>query len=138
MPFVSYFPTSNLVGTSIVVAVAMTSNKPKHTLNPNRFDARGKPLSMGRRWSEVASFGLRADFRFALHGQIPSKGHLVINRTTLADEGIYRCRVDFKNSPARHYRVQLNVTGESARHVLVLSRYSSFYDRCTFSFIQKW
>lgn len=67
---------------------------------------------MGRRWSEVASFGLRADFRFALQGQIPSKGHLVINRTTLADEGIYRCRVDFKNSPARHYRVQLNVTGK--------------------------
>lgn len=67
---------------------------------------------MGRRWSEVASFGLRADFRFALHGQIPSKGHLVINRTTVADEGIYRCRVDFKNSPARHYRVQLNVTGK--------------------------
>lgn len=78
----------------------------------NRFDARGKPLSMGRRWSEVVSFGLRADFRFSLHGQIPSKGHLIINGTTLADEGIYRCRVDFKNSPARHFRVQLNVTGE--------------------------
>lgn len=68
---------------------------------------------MGRRWSEVASFGLRADFRFALQGQVPSKGHLVINGTTLADEGIYRCRIDFKNSPARHYRIQLNVTGES-------------------------
>lgn len=84
-------------------------------LEPNKkpiytFDARGKPLSMGRRWSEVVSFGLRADFRFALHGQIPSKGHLIINGTTLSDEGIYRCRVDFKNSPARHFRVQLNVT----------------------------
>ncbi|EFX89926.1 hypothetical protein DAPPUDRAFT_20705, partial [Daphnia pulex] len=84
-------------------------------LEPNKkpiytFDARGKPLSMGRRWSEVVSFGLRADFRFSLHGQIPSKGHLIINGTTLADEGIYRCRVDFKNSPARHFRVQLNVT----------------------------
>lgn len=83
-----------------------------NNLRHNRFDARGKPLSMGRRWSEVVSFGLRADFRFSLHGQIPSKGHLIINGTTLSDEGIYRCRVDFKNSPARHFRVQLNVTGE--------------------------
>ena len=67
---------------------------------------------MGRRWSEVASFGLRSDFRFALtNGQVPSHGYLVINRTTLADEGLYRCRVDFKKSPARHYRVFLNVTG---------------------------
>ena len=92
----------------------------------NRFDARGKPLSMGRRWSEVVSFGLRADFRFSLHGQIPSKGHLIINGTTLADEGIYRCRVDFKNSPARHFRVQLNVTGECPSHL------------CTFDFRANW
>jgi hypothetical protein len=42
---------------------------------------------------------------------------LIINGTTLADEGIYRCRVDFKNSPARHFRVQLNVTGECRRCV---------------------
>ena len=90
--------------------------------HPDRFDARGKPLSMGRRWSEVVSFGLRADFRFSLHGQIPSKGHLIINGTTLADEGIYRCRVDFKNSPARHFRVQLNVTGECR----FLSHFSRF------------
>lgn len=82
-----------------------------------RFDARGKPLSMGRRWSELASFGLRADFRFNLHGQMPSKGHLVINGTSLADEGLYRCRIDFKNSPARHHRVQLNVTGEECKRV---------------------
>lgn len=84
-----------------------------------RFDARGKPLSMGRRWSELASFGLRADFRFNLHGQMPSKGHLVINGTSLADEGLYRCRIDFKNSPARHHRVQLNVTGEDVKELVV-------------------
>lgn len=74
-----------------------------------RFDARGKPLSLGRRWSEVPSFGLRADFRFS--GTTPTAGYLIINATTTDDEGLYRCRVDFKNSPARHSRVKLNVTG---------------------------
>ena len=76
-----------------------------------RFDVRGKPLSLGRRWSEVAFFGRRADFRFAVQGNAPSQGQLSIANITLQDEGIYRCRVDFKNSPARHFRVKLNVIG---------------------------
>jgi len=78
----------------------------------NRFDARGKPLSMGRSWSDLTAFGLRANFRFTVHGLVPHTGYLVINNTTIEDEGIYRCRVDFKNSPARHYRAKLNVIGK--------------------------
>ena len=78
----------------------------------NRFDARGKPLSMGRSWSDLAAFGLRANFRFTVHGLLPRTGHLVINNITVEDEGVYRCRVDFKNSPARHNRAKLNVIGK--------------------------
>ena len=42
----------------------------------------------------------------------PNRGHGRMNNITVEDEGVYRCRVDFKNSPARHNRAKLNVIGK--------------------------
>ena len=67
---------------------------------------------MGRRWSEEAAFGSRANFFFTPNNAMSNPGYLKIRNVTLADEGLYRCRIDFKNSPARHFRVKLNVIGE--------------------------
>jgi hypothetical protein len=37
---------------------------------------------------------------------------LTVDAIQLDDEGIYRCRVDFKNSPTRNFQIRLNVVGK--------------------------
>lgn len=50
-------------------------------------------------------FGGRAYFQAAAR---PAAA-LIIDNTTNADSGLYRCRVDFHKSPTRNARVQLRV-----------------------------
>lgn len=53
-------------------------------------------------------FGGRAVFQATAQ---PSAA-LVIDNTTRADSGLYRCRVDYTKSPTRNVRVQLRVISE--------------------------
>ena len=70
-------------------------------------DARGKvPLSRGVYWSDDRIFGARANFRLS-----EPSGLSVVN-VRESDEGLYRCRVDFKTSPTRNTLIKLTVIGE--------------------------
>jgi hypothetical protein len=71
------------------------------------FDVRGKPLSQARHWSAPEVFGSRAFFR-----TLSEPAQLVVEDIRLHDEGVYRCRVDFRNTPTRSFRYNLTVIGE--------------------------
>ncbi|XP_021946674.2 uncharacterized protein LOC110844711 isoform X2 [Folsomia candida] len=67
-------------------------------------DVRGRPFVTARHWSSNQWFGSRAHFRL-----ISEPARLVIENVKLTDEGVYRCRVDFRNSPTRNFRFNLTV-----------------------------
>ncbi|XP_056629830.1 hemicentin-1 [Diorhabda sublineata] len=68
------------------------------------FDVRGKPLSQARHWSAPEVFGTRAYFR-----TVSEPAQLVIDDIRRHDEGVYRCRVDFRNAQTRSFRYNLTV-----------------------------
>ncbi|KAH8276880.1 hypothetical protein KR026_002075 [Drosophila bipectinata] len=68
------------------------------------FDVRGRAFEKALYWSDTNSFGPRAYF---VTGQQPAK--LSVDNIQLDDEGVYRCRVDFQNSPTRNHRINLTV-----------------------------
>ncbi|KAL1502267.1 hypothetical protein ABEB36_007433 [Hypothenemus hampei] len=68
------------------------------------FDVRGKALNEATRWSAPEVFGVRAYFQ-----TMSTPAQLVINDVKRRDEGIYRCRVDFRNAQTRSVRYNLTV-----------------------------
>lgn len=75
------------------------------------FDVRGRrQLSNAHLWSSPKALGPRAYFTTATN-----PAHLAIERLESKDEGIYRCRVDFKNSPTRKQKMNLTVIGKRER-----------------------
>lgn len=68
------------------------------------YDVRGRPVSGANTWSDKNIFGNRAYFH-----TISKPAALTIENVSLEDEGVYRCRVDFKNSPTRNYQVNVTV-----------------------------
>jgi len=71
------------------------------------FDVRGRSFSQAGYWSDDAVFGTRAYFQ-----TVSRPAALSVDSITIADEGVYRCRVDFRNSPTRNYQVNLTVIGK--------------------------
>merc|ERR1719342_1745938 len=72
------------------------------------FDLRGRPPNAGKHWSADPTFGFgqRANFRVPA---AESNTALVIKDVSLMDEGVYRCRVDYRNSPTRNMKLNLTV-----------------------------
>ncbi|XP_013171192.1 PREDICTED: nephrin-like [Papilio xuthus] len=58
-------------------------------------------------WAVAGEFGTRS--HFVLNESDPSSAHLAVDKVARYDEGIYRCRVDYVDSPTRNYRVNLTV-----------------------------
>lgn len=101
--------------------------KPKFNYS---FDVRGKPLQQARHWSAPEIFGSRAKFNansdpatldievknLLLRSKI-SSFLLKIQNNSLQDirrhdEGVYRCRVDFRTSQTQSFRYNLTVISE--------------------------
>jgi hypothetical protein len=75
------------------------------------FDVRGRQFGQAKLWSSPAAFGERAFFRTASH-----PAQLLVDDIKLSDEGMYRCRVDFRNSPTRNLKINFTVIGKSCLH----------------------
>ncbi|XP_055585005.1 hemicentin-2-like [Uranotaenia lowii] len=69
------------------------------------YDVRGRQYSKALYWSETTAFGPRAYFV-----TVSKPAALTVDNIQLDDEGVYRCRVDFQNSPTRNHRINLTVT----------------------------
>ncbi|XP_054258720.1 nephrin-like [Macrosteles quadrilineatus] len=80
------------------------------------FDMRGKPAHQARHWSAKEVFGDRAFFRTG-----PEPAMLVLEGIRRHDEGLYRCRVDFRNTPTRSFRYNLTI--------VVPPEYPAIFDR---------
>ncbi|XP_044745914.1 nephrin isoform X2 [Coccinella septempunctata] len=68
------------------------------------YDLRGRQANNAKLWSSPNAFGPRAFFQATT-----TPAFLFIDHIEISDEGIYRCRVDFKNSPTRNSRVNFTV-----------------------------
>lgn len=84
------------------------------------FDVRGRPLAHALKWSsdvDSGGFGARAAFVVFAGGAGPSdngnKAALRVANVSEQDAGPYRCRVDFRDSPTRNYRIILRVIGKT-------------------------
>ncbi|GBP65503.1 hypothetical protein EVAR_38842_1 [Eumeta japonica] len=68
------------------------------------YDVRGRLASHPKLWSSPNGFGSRAFFRASA-----APAALLVDNVLAADAGLYRCRVDFKNSPTRNLRLNFTV-----------------------------
>jgi len=65
-------------------------------------DLRARPLDQAKHWRDDR-LGNRARF------DTTHVATLLLANVSDADSGLYRCRVDFRHSPTRHFRYQLNI-----------------------------
>ncbi|XP_065206080.1 synaptogenesis protein syg-2-like isoform X2 [Planococcus citri] len=68
------------------------------------FDVRGMPLNQAHHNSAPEVFGSRAHFR-----TLSEPASLVVEDIRRHDQGVYRCRVDFRNSATRSFRYNLTI-----------------------------
>ncbi|XP_059613324.1 neural cell adhesion molecule 2 isoform X1 [Phlebotomus argentipes] len=81
------------------------------------FDVRGRQFGQAKLWSSPTAFGARAFFRTASH-----PAQLLVDDIKLSDEGMYRCRVDFRNSPTRNLKINFTVIEPPDRPIIYDAR----------------
>ena len=74
---------------------------------PRSYDTRGRQSTRGTHWAQEDSLGQRSAFE-----PRPRSPLLRIRDIQEGDEGVYRCRADFKATPTLNARVNLTVIGE--------------------------
>lgn len=87
------------------------------------FDVRGRQFGQAKLWSSPTVFGSRAFFSTA-----NSPAQLKVDNIQLADEAVYRCRVDFRNSPTRNLKINLTVIGKCTCSNSIYYSWNSFRD----------
>ncbi|XP_042205485.1 carcinoembryonic antigen-related cell adhesion molecule 6-like [Homarus americanus] len=68
------------------------------------YDSRKNSMTEARNWADKKTLGGRGHFDLQ-----SSPASLVLDSVRAGDEGLYRCRVDFKKSPTRNARTNLTV-----------------------------
>ncbi|KAK0182902.1 hypothetical protein PV327_000989 [Microctonus hyperodae] len=71
------------------------------------YDARNGQQGKVKLWSDPLFWGSRAIFRLGPPAQ------LQIQDVRPTDEAVYRCRIDFRNSPTRNMKVNFTVIRKS-------------------------
>lgn len=74
-----------------------------------RLDSRKGNLNAAPHSAIASDLGQRLFFSI---GETPKDSRLQIKEIKAADGGVYRCRVDFFNSPTRNYRINLTLVGK--------------------------
>lgn len=91
-------------------------------------DVRGKHFSAAKHWSAEIPFGKRGHFQTT-----SEPARLIVEPVKVEDQGIYRCRVDFRNSPSRETRLNLTIIGKSQTQNVVyfqqnyVTEHANFY-----------
>ncbi|XP_012345522.1 hemicentin-1-like [Apis florea] len=76
------------------------------------YDARNRQFSKAKLWSASHFWGDRATFKASPPAQ------LTIRDLRETDQGVYRCRVDFRNSPTRNLKVNFTVIVPPAKPII--------------------
>ncbi|KAL1460924.1 hypothetical protein WDU94_012860 [Cyamophila willieti] len=71
------------------------------------FDLRNRIHGTTKPKSTPGAFGTRVHFNTAT---VPAQ--LLVDNLKMSDEGVYRCRVDFRNTPTRNAKVNLTIIGK--------------------------
>ena len=97
------------------------------------FDVRGRAFTKALHWSDPRIFGPRAYFV-----TISKPATLNLDSVQLDDEGIYRCRVDFKNSPSRSVQINLSVIGLFGLILFTTADLIKFNSNFEIRIVRKW
>lgn len=91
-------------------------------------DARGKYIKDAQHFTDTPMLNGRAHLRTS-----SDKVRLIMETVSNSDEGVYKCRVDFKKSPTRNSRIHLSVISESniSYHLLMEKNNNNIVDRHT-------
>ncbi|GBP53635.1 hypothetical protein EVAR_38609_1 [Eumeta japonica] len=77
------------------------------------FDVRNRKFAQPKLWSSPTGFSNRAYFRASAAPAV-----LLVDNVSATDAGVYRCRVDFRNSPTRNLKVNFTVILPPSRPVI--------------------
>jgi len=92
---------------SLILWFKDNATKPMYSL-----DVMGRPLSQAAQWADTSSIGRRSTFRTNFQTA------LLIDSVTQEDEGLYRCRVDYKNSPTKNVKINFTVIVPPSKPVI--------------------
>ncbi|XP_037782918.1 uncharacterized protein LOC119579248 isoform X2 [Penaeus monodon] len=91
------------------------------------YDARSGEFENGERWTDGDSLGKRAYFSVLTEPPV-----LVLDPAHARDEGVYKCRVDYRYSSSTYRIVNLTIVGESGMEVMYFGSCNLYPVSCIF------